>query len=157
MGGQRAHQRRVIEVVAALHRIGIELIDRVGDAGLFLLRRFRGIDAAFSTHCIAADHRHFFQNHHFAAEVMERNGCGKARSAGANHNGIGISKSCADGKSQCGGNESALHKVFLLEGLLGMRPSILSKWCIRGRTRSDGGFGCIESARQYLPGGRPMR
>ena len=88
---------------------------------------------------------------------MERNGCGKARSAGANHNGIGISKSCADGKSQCGGNESALHKVFLLEGLLGMRPSNLSKWCIRGRTRSDGGFGCIESVRQYLPGERPMR
>ena len=146
MRRQRAHQRRVIEVVAALHRIGIELIDRVGDAGLFLLRRFRGIDAAFGTHCIAADHRHLFQNHHFAAKVVERNGCGKSRSAGTNHDGIGISKSCADGKNQCGGNESALHKVFLLEGLLGMRPSILSKWCIRGRTRSDGGFGCIKSA-----------
>ena len=133
---QRAHQRRVIEVVAAHHRIGIELIDRVGDAGLFLLRRFRGIDAALGTHCIAADHRHLFQNRHFAPKVVERNGCGKSSSAGTNHNGIGIGKSCADGKCQGGGNESALHKEFLLEGVLGMWPSILSKCCIRGRTRS---------------------
>ena len=127
MRRQRAHQRRVIEVVAALHRIGIELIDRVGDAGLFLLRRFRGIDAALGTHCIAADHRHLFQNHHFAPKVVERNGCGKSSSAGTNHDGIGIGKS---------GNESALHKEFLLEGVLGMWPSILSKCRIRGRTRS---------------------
>ena len=42
------------------------------------LRRFRGIDAALGTHCIAADHRHLFQNHHFAPKVVERNGCGKS-------------------------------------------------------------------------------
>ena len=109
---ERAHEFGIVDVVTALHRVGDELFDRVGNAVALLLGRFSRVEAAFGAKRVAADHRHLFEYDHLLARVMERNGGGKT-----DHDDVGRvvgSPNAAHGGRKRGNNQKLLHFTLLI-------------------------------------------
>ena len=109
---ERADEFGIVDVVTALHRVGDELFDRVGNAVALLLGRFSRVEAAFGAKRVAAHHRHLFEDDHLLARVMERHGRGKAGTARTDHDNVGRvvgGPDTAHGGRKRGNNQKFFH------------------------------------------------
>ena len=111
--GQRLQKRRVIEVVAAFHRVGVENGRRiVRHAVRDLLLRAGRVHAAFGAVGVAAEVGHLLEDDHLRAALSRRNGGREPRAARTHdHNISGFSsKSRArDHHGKSSRNQSFFH------------------------------------------------
>ncbi len=112
--GKNMNEVRIVQVLAALHRV-IEMgFDGVFNTGLSLRFGFSSVQTAGCAVCIAADKGHFFKNDDLFTQIMSGHCGGETGTAGTDNDHISvICGSCRNSKS--GRNHGSQKDFFHLD------------------------------------------